>query len=351
VNKDLAGKVQTVLGPIEPEHLGVTLTHEHLLVDLSIAHGPPETASGMGFYRKPVSMETVGRIRHYGAPNEDNAQLFDVSVAIDEVTLFMQNGGNSMVEATSIGIGRDPSGLFRISNATGVNIIMGASYYVADAHPSGMNRWDENHIVEQVVRDVTEGVDGTNIRSGVIGEIGCSWPLAENEIKVLRASAQAQKMTGAPLLIHPGRDETAPLQIIEVLAEAGADLSRTIMGHLDRTVFLRETLTKIADAGCFLEWDLFGTENSYYVLNPKIDMPSDAKRMDDIAWVSSQGYGRKVLVAHDICAKHRLEKYGGHGYSYILDHIVPRMRSRGFNSEAIEDILVNNPRDVLTFAE
>jgi phosphotriesterase-related protein len=175
--------------------------------------------------------------------------------------------------------------------------------------------------------------------------------LAENEIKVLRASAQAQKMTGAPLLIHPGRDETAPLQIIEVLAEAGADLSRTIMGHLDRTVFLRETLAKIADAGCFMEWDLFGTENSYYVLNPKIDMPSDAKRMDDIAWVSSQGYGRKVLVAHDICAKHRLEKYGGHGYSYILDHIVPRMRSRGFISEAIEDILVNNPRDVLTFAE
>ena len=198
MNKDLAGKVQTVLGPIGPEQLGVTLTHEHLLVDLSVAHGPPETASGMGFYHKPVSMETVGRIRHYGAPNEDNAQLFDVSVATEELILFKQYGGNSMVEATSIGIGRDPSGLFRISNATGVNIIMGASYYVADAHPSGMDRWSEADIVEQVVRDVTEGVDGTGIRSGVIGEIGCSWPLAENERKVLRASARAPRMTGAP---------------------------------------------------------------------------------------------------------------------------------------------------------
>jgi len=351
VNKDLAGKVQTVLGPIEPERLGVTLTHEHLLVDLSVAHGPPQTASGMGFYHAPVSMETLGRIRHHGASNEDNAQLFDVATAIEEVMLFKQHGGNSMLEATSIGIGRDPSGLFRISNATGVNIIMGASYYVADAHPSGMDRLGEDDIVEQIVRDVMEGVDGTGIRSGVIGEIGCSWPLADNERKVLRASARAQRMTGAPILIHPGRDETSPLRIIEVLAEAGADLSRTIMGHLDRTVFLRDTLTKIAEAACYMEWDLFGTENSYYTLNPKIDMPSDAKRMDDIAWISSQGYGRKVLVAHDICAKHRLEKYGGHGYYYILNHIVPRMRAREFTGEAIDDILVNNPKDSLTFVE
>ena len=351
MNEDLAGKVQTVLGPIGPERLGVTLTHEHLLVDLSVAHGSPESASEIGFYHKAVSMETVGRIRHYGALNADNARLFDVSTAIEEVILYKQHGGDSLVDATSIGIARDPLGLFRISRATGVNIIMGASYYVAAAHPSDMDGRSEDDIVEQIVRDVTEGVDGTGIKSGVIGEIGCTWPLADNERKVLRASARAQRMIGAPLLIHPGRDETSPLQIIEVLTEAGADLSRTIMGHLDRTVFLRDTLTKIAEAECYMEWDLFGTENSYYSLNPNIDMPSDAKRMDDIAWISSQGYGCKVLVAHDICAKHRLEKYGGHGYYYILGHIVPRMRARGFDSEAIDNILVNNPKDALTFAE
>jgi len=351
VNKNLAGKVQTVLGPIEPAQLGVTLTHEHLLIDLSVAYDPPESASAKGFYHKPVSQEMLGRIRYYGAQNADNARLFDVSTAIEEVMLYKQHAGDSLVDATSIGIARDPMGLFRISNATGVNIIMGSSYYVAAAHPSDMDHRSEDDIVEQIVRDVMEGADGTSIRSGVIGEIGCSWPLTDNERKVLRASAQAQRITGAPLLIHPGRDETSPLQIIEVLTQAGADLSRTIMGHLDRTVFLRGTLTQIAEAGCYMEWDLFGTESSYYPLNPKIDMPSDAKRMDDIAWISSEGYGRKVLVAHDICAKHRLDKYGGHGYYYILAHIVPRMRARGFSSEDIDNILVNNPRDALTFAE
>ena len=158
-------------------------------------------------------------------------------------------------------------------------------------------------------------------------------------------------MTGAPLLIHPGRNEAAPLQIIEVLEDAGADLNRTIMGHLDRTVFLKETLTQIAVTGCYMEWDLFGNESSYYPPNPSIDMPSDAKRIDDIAWISSQGYGHKVVVAQDICAKHRLVKYGGHGYHYILGHVVPRMRARGLSSEALNKILVENPRDALTFVE
>ena len=152
-------------------------------------------------------------------------------------------------------------------------------------------------------------------------------------------------------MIHPGRDEAAPMEIIDVLNDAGADLTRTIISHLDRTVFLKETLTQIAAAGCYLEWDLFGNESSYYPPNPGIDMPSDAKRIDDIAWISSQGYGHKVVVAHDICAKHRLMKYGGHGYHYILGHVAPRMRARGLSSEAIDKILVDNPRDALTFVE
>jgi len=99
-----------------------------------------------------------------------------------------------------------------------------------------------------------------------------------------------------------------------------------------------------------MEWDLFGTEQSYYPANPAVDMPTDAKRMDDIAWIATQGYEHKILVAHDICTKSRLERYGGHGYAYILGNIVPRMRERGFNDAAIDNILMNNPGTALTFA-
>ena len=78
-------------------------------------------------------------------------------------------------------------------------------------------------------------------------------------------------------------------------------------------------------------------------------MPSDAKRIDDIAWTASQGYGNKILISMDICTKDRLEKYGGHGYRYILAHIVPRMKARGVGDESIHDFLVENPKAALSF--
>ena len=216
--------------------------------------------------------------------------------------------------------------------------------------PPIWNTMSEDDIMRQIVADVCEGVDGAQIKSGIIGEVGCSWPLTSNERKSLRASARAQRLTGAPILIHPGRYETAPMEIIEVLREAGADLHRTIIGRLERTVFMRDTLMQIAERGCYMEWDLFSTEQSYYGANLAIDMPTDAKRLDDISWVAAQGYERKILVAHDICAKSRLERYGGHGYAYIIGHIVPRMRARGFSEAAIDNILVNNSAAALTFA-
>ena len=345
------GMVQTVDGLVAPEQLGATLTHEHLLIDLSWFRAEPSEASGKAFIRRPMSQDMLGYVRHHSWPNYDNGQLFDVETAIDEVNLYKQFGGGTIVDATSIGIARDPVGLARIARATGVNVVMGASHYVDPAHPHDMDERTEDSIFEKIVEDVTEGVDGTGIRSGVIGEVGCSWPLTDNERKVLRASGRAQLATGAPLLIHPGRDETAPLEIIEVLSEVGTDLSRTIIGHLDRTVFLHETLKSIAESGCYLEWDLFGSEQSFYPANTNIDMPGDARKMDDIAYVISLGYGDKIVVAHDICAKQRLVRYGGHGYFYILHSIVPRMRARGYTDEAIEKILVHNPASILAFVE
>ena len=351
-SSDVIGKVQTVLGPIEPGDLGTTLTHEHLLIDLSVLYQtPPVEASAKDIFYSPLTQETLGYIRHHHAANYDNSRLLDVDTAIDEAGLYKQYGGVSLVDATSIGISRDPLGLARISRATGVNIVMGAAFYVDVAQPPYVSERSDEELAEQIVRDVTEGVDGTGIRSGIIGEVGCSWPLTDNERKVLRAAAIAQRATGAPILIHPGRDETSPLRIIDVLDEAGADLSRTIIGHLDRTVFEHSTLTAIGEAGCYFEWDLFGSESSYYRMNLDIQHPNDGTKLDDISWLISEGYGEKIVIAHDICSRHRLLKYGGHGYFYILAQIVPMMRRRGFSEESIQNILVNNPASILTFVE
>lgn len=343
------GKVQTVLGLIDPKDLGRTLTHEHILIDLILAIEPPEEPAARELFYKPVSLETLGYIRYYSLPNADNFKLQDIDAAIEELNLYKQHGGNSIVEVSSVGLSRDPSGLAKVSRETGLNIVMGCSFYVDATHPPEMDNRSEDDLCREIVRDVTQGPGDTGIRAGIIGEVGCSWPLTGNECKVLRASGRAQQITGAPLMIHPGRDEYAPEEILEVLSSVGADPKRTIMAHLERTVFQRSTLKRIAQTGCYLEWDHFGYEHSYFGNNPKVELPNDAGRMDIIAWAISEGYGDQVLIAHDVAAKSKLIKYGGHGYFYILKHIVPRMLARGYSEDDVDRILVRNPASALTF--
>ena len=348
-NLNLAGKIQTVKGIIEPEKLGVTLTHEHLFCDQSGFSINPIEANKRAIFINKVAQENLGFIRHHYSSNLDNGQLWEFDSALQEANLYKQFGGQGLIDVTTIGLGRDPKGLFRIANTTDLNIIMGASYYQNLAHPKDMDDKTEEEITQEIIQDLTIGVKNTNIKCGIIGEVGLGWPIYKNELKVLRASAIAQKLTGAPLLIHPGRDEYAPFEIIEILNNLGADLSKTVIGHVERTVFKKDNLLKLAESGCFINWDLFGEEDSYYGHYKIKARPTDAGRMDQIELLISEGYVDQILIAHDICNKMRLTRYGGHGLHYILSHIIPRMRSRGFTEESINSLVIENPKRLLTF--
>lgn len=345
---DLIGKAQTVLGPVPADELGISLTHEHLLVDLGSTFSPPDDATSYSFAYQPVTAENLWWVRYNYGGNKDNMELLDEDTAIAEAARFKKSGGQTIVDATSVGIKRDPLGLARIARATGLNVIMGSGYYVHDYQPASIVEKSEDEIVEEIVSDITEGVGNTGIKSGVIGEVGCSWPLDENERKSLRAAARAQRLTGAPLLIHPGRNPQAPLEIMEIVRESGGDPTRTIMSHVDRTIFDNETLDKLAETGCFIEFDLFGSETTFYPFSP-IDMPNDGKRLDYFLHLRDEGRIGQVLMAQDICNKHRLTKYGGHGYAHILENVMPIMRRKGFLAEEIDQIMVGNPARALAF--
>ena len=345
--KDQKGKIQTVLGLIDPQDLGLTMTHEHLLIDFSVMFNPTPDVTTQRMAHAPVSMENLGWIRQYCYSNLDNLLVLDEDTAIEEATLYQRHGGGAIVDATTIGIGRDPLALARISRGAGVHVVMGAGYYVDAAQPNQINQKDENDIYQEITKDIQIGVGNTGIKAGIIGEIGCTWPLMPNEIKVLKASARAQLETGASILIHPGRDEKAPIEILSILADSGADLSRVIMGHLDRTVSSIDILEALADTGCVLEWDLFGNEVSFYQPSD-FDMPSDAERLNFIRQMIDIGLGERIVISHDICTKHRLVRYGGHGYGYIPEHIIPRMRNKNFQESEIQAITKDTPARLLT---
>jgi phosphotriesterase-related protein len=345
-------QAQTVLGPVDAGALGLTMMHEHLLIHAThIAKAPPAEPE-RGLFEEPVTIGLLGRLRYGRLVNRDNCRLADEETAIAETALFKQAGGGTIVDATSLGIGRDPGGLRRIAEATGLNIVMGSSYYVEETHPAAhrVAQRSEGDLAEAIARDVMEGAEGTGIRAGLIGEVGCSWPLTTTEAKVLRASARAQRLTGAPLMIHPGRDQRAPGEILGILDRAGADLSRTVLCHIDRTVDRPELLSELAATGCILEYDLFGFEHSYYAWSLPVDMPNDAGRLRWLRWLIERGHLAQLVVSHDICFKDKLARYGGHGYAHILANVVPLMRERGFTEAEIAAILVDNPRRLLAFA-
>jgi phosphotriesterase-related protein len=346
----MSGQVQTVLGPIATEAMGITLPHEHLLIDFKVMFVEPAAASDKGRAWQPVSLDNLGWVRQNFNSNLDNLRLTDEQVAHDEILLFKNAGGRTVVDPTPKTLARDPLALARIARSTGLNVVMGAGYYVAASHPPDMDKRSVDELTREMIGDVTAGVGDTGIRSGVLGEIGCTWPWTDNEKKVLRAAIAAQRETGAPLMVHPGRHPRMPMDIAELIQKEGGDLKRTIMCHICRTIADIKAVIDLARTGIWLEYDLFGLENSYYPYQPSFDMPNDGGRMAHVLALIEAGYQDKVLLSHDIAYKTSLVKYGGYGYHHLLLNVVPRLRMKGLDDAGLRRLLVDNPARAFTFA-
>ncbi|XP_072524787.1 N-acetyltaurine hydrolase [Salminus brasiliensis] len=345
----LSGKVQTVLGLVDPDQLGRTLTHEHLTMTFECCFCDPAPGDE-AMATAPIEMKNVHWLQQNPYSHRENLLLAQETEAVrEELVNYKKAGGGTIVENTTTGITRNLPVLRQLSKDTKVHIVAGAGYYVDATHSAETRKMTVEKLTDIIVSEVLHGADGTDIRCGVIGEIGTSWPITESEKKVLCAAARAQRQLGCPVLIHPGRNNAAPKELIRILQEAGGDVSKTAMCHLDRSIFDPVELLEFAKLGSYLEYDLFGTEMLNYVFNTNVDMPSDSQRIQTLAFLIKEGYEDKLLIAHDIHTKNRLTKYGGHGYSHILKNIVPKMLSRGITQKQVDKILIDNPKKFLTF--
>jgi len=352
--------VQTVLGPVAADRLGATLMHEHVFSDITCLFQAPAHATGRAQAEEPITLENLGWIRRNYFSHRPNLLLDDLGTAAAELRLFKEWGGGTIVDVTPPGIGRDPLALARVARITGVNVVMCTGFYVESTHPPQVASMDEGELAAHMVSelregivDVTPGADDlmerrapTGVRPGII-KVGCTWPVTAVERRVLLGAAAAQRETGTAITVHTGRDERSPLEILEILRDAGADLSRVVLGHLDLRVQSDSILRELAAAGVYLEWDMFGTESSFYPFTP-FDMPSDGQRLDVVAGMLAEGHVERALISHDICHRYRLTRYGGHGYKHILENVVPFMRKKGFAESDIETILYANPARVLS---
>lgn len=343
---NMAGKILTVTGPIDPSQLGSTLMHEHIFIDFQnpVTRAAISRATDLRVHLSMVRLESLHDIRYRGVPNRDNLYLDDMRESIAEVMEFKQRGGGAIVDVSSIGLGRDPNALAQVSRATGLHVVMGAGWYQKQFHPADMDRRTVEQLTDVIVRDVTIGAEGTGVRSGIIGEVGVDGdPLTENELKSVRAAARASRITGAAVTFHRGGVGEEKFRVLDAMAAEGADLRRVVMGHSNNIAIDLPFMKRLLDRGVFIQFDTLGRPRT------ALGGVDDFKVARGIAELVKAGYADRITLSHDVCNKIHQKAYGGFGFSYISDHFLPALRDLGVSDADIQKMMVDNPRRVLTF--
>ena len=350
---DTRGQVMTVLGPVAPEALGPTLIHEHVLFDLTVYHRALVARGEAALPDEPLGLEHLYLVRHNVPALRDNTLQRDVEVAARELAHYKQLGGGTVVEVSSVGLSPDPAALAELARRTGLNVVAGTGYYIGASHPPDLAGKTVDQVTDEMLRDFADGFPGTDVRAGVIGEIGTTEPLTPTERVVLEASGRVQAQTGAALVMHPDsthRSYEPIARTLDILATAGAALDKVIVSHCDERLHESyESYARLAALGCTLAFDTFGKQH-YYPARGR-QYPNDEKRVRTIARLVADGLAGSITLAHDVCYKTDLTTWGGDGYGHIPRNIVPRLKAAGVSDEAIRQMTIDTPRRLLALSK
>lgn len=338
----------TVRGPIEPEDLGPTMMHEHIFFDARNFWDPSElTDPELG--KKPIDPGLAALARWDGGAFLDDLvahPIDDYQVVAEEIGYFKEAGGGCLVELTIEAISPAPERLRDLSNELDLHVVAGLGFYVHAVHPAWVEDASVERLTDYFLKQLHEGLLGTDVRPGIIGEIGTSETLFPCEERMLRAAARAGVATGTAVDIHchpPALDVT--LRIINVLLEEGLPPDRIFLSHLDEITDL-DYHTQVLELGVVTGFDSFG-QDGYFT--PTWKSLSDLEKMTTMVSLIELGFEDQLVVAQDMGKKHYLRRYGGMGYDHVMRRILPRMRKyMGVSQEAIDKALIETPRRLLT---
>ena len=308
--------VMSVTGPVSADQLGITSIHEHIYLDLS---------------------------RHA----RGNASLLNnQELAYDELMMFKNAGGGTIVDQTTDGLRRSDHDILPVNHAvavrdvaerTGLNVILGAGWYREPFYERRLYRAKIDEIAEELVRDVNEGIDGTDVRAGVLGEIGShfTW-VSPVEERVFRAVARAHKQTGVTILTHTNAWSVG-LDQLDILESEGADLRRVVIGHSQSHPY-HEYHAEIVRRGAFVAFDGMGNVNEF----------DHRQHLSLIKQMVDGGLIANLLLGHDVCFRPHFVAYGGKGYGYIASTLKGDLQGIGVTEDQYLQMTVDNPRRALS---
>jgi phosphotriesterase-related protein len=337
-------KAMTILGPVPADQLGHTLTHEHILSDVPDWGIPPMYPELLDH---KVTIDILGKLRRDIWSCKDNLRLDEPEVSLQEVASFKAKGGGTLVDVTSVGLKRDILGVAKIARATGVHVVAGTGFYIHSGHPASVAMQTVDELAAWMVSEtMEEGIEGTGMRAGIIGEIGISSPMHPDEEKVLRAALRAQRATGVPLSIHQWGGQS--LEKIDSLVQAeGVSTSNIIMCHL--TTVSEEQRFWAAERGYYLGIDSFG--NEFYSDALAGEILQDPGRIKMVKKLIERGHLLQILPSNDLGLKMLQKKYGGWGYEHILVNVKPFMLRMGLPPKAIDTMLYYNPARLIAYLD
>jgi phosphotriesterase-related protein len=341
--------VMTVLGPVRANQLGLTLVHEHLFLDLRNQFSEFSDPERQRISHGPLSLANAGLLRRNPYAIRDNLLLDDLALAIQEVRAFELLGGQTIVDCTSVGLARNPSKLRALAQRIRVNIIAGCGYYTQDTHPPEVRELPVEALAEQMLRDLRVGMDGSDVRAGIIGELGTSAPIHPDELKVLRAAALAWRQAPVAIQVHTYPWGEYGLEAARILLTEGVAPARIVICHSD-VVLARPYIRALLALGVWVEFDNLGKEFA----NDEAEggfaggaFASDAERVRVLVELIDAGYERQLLITNDICIKCMLHTYGGWGYDHVQSHILPMLQRAGVPRATTDALLIDNPRRLL----
>lgn len=312
-------QVQTARGPVEAASLGRVLMHEHVFVlTAEVQQNYPE---------------------EWGDEDER------VADAVRRLRELPAAGIDTIVDVTVIGQGRNIPRIKRIAaQVPELNIVVATGVYTFDAVPLFFWRRPRATMTEFFVRDITEGVQDTGVKAGMLKCAVDTKGLTEGVEQVLRAVARAHVATGGtPITIHTHAAGQHGPEIVRVLKEEGVDFSRVVLGHSGDAVNNPDYLSEMADTGLTLGMDRFGIDH----------FATFRQRSDLVAEMCRRGYADRMVLAHDTCCyidwfgPGTLDDLKNWHYLHVSQDVLPYLREHGVPDSDIDAMLVTNPVRIL----
>ena len=312
--------VNTVLGPLETTKIGFALMHDHIM---GSASGIPQ-----------VYPELLGK---------DYKEHI-----IEGLTSARQAGINTIVDADTFDLGRAVKILAEVSKLSGVNIICCSGWF--GELPGYFGSFSADQYAQMFAREVRDGIEGTNIKAGILKSAADFGGVTPNGAILLRGVARAQLTTGVPIMLHSYAPDQIGRQQIAILKEEGVDLRRVKLDHSTDTKDM-EYLSWVVEQGCYL-----GMDRLPGIHVPPLARVSPEGRVKTIKDLIDAGYADRILLGHDAflistffdtlpeTAKKKLEADNPYGFLYINNYVLPKLRDLGVSEKIIHSICVDNPR-------